>query len=219
MKTSSKRRLKTYLPILVAIMLVGVIIAVFLLKNNITEKDYFNALRTQNYTKQVQHTTITEGETLIYEKTETIIFDGDKAYHKIIERQKSAQVGVDFDETITEVYYNKDIMYYFDHNVWKSESFQMSEQLKSYYLKSDYFKSLSFDEEIQTQGKLQGIIKDEHINKIVSETSLKDMSVEIVVNKKFELQSFNISAKTSTNRSVQIENNYTYQKEIVNLPV
>lgn len=220
MKTTIKRKLKIYLPILVAIILIGVIIAVILLKNNITAKDYFDALSKTNYTKQVQHTTITDGETLIYEKTETIIFDADKGYHKIVEKQKSAQLGVDFDITTTEVYYHKDTMYYFDNNVWKSEEFSISEQLKTYFLKTDYFKTLSFDEQVKTQGKLQGTVKDEHITKIVSGTSLKDMSLEIVVNKNFEVQIFNISAKTpTTNRDVKIENTYTYQKEVVNLPV
>lgn len=219
MKATTKRRLKIYLPILLAIVLVGVIIAIILLNNKVTAKDYFNALRNSNYTKQVQHTTIIDNDLLIYEKVETIIFDSGKVYHKIEEKQLSEDVGTDYDLTITEFYYSQDKMYYFENNVWKEEDFKISNKLKTYYLQTDYFSALSFDKKIESEGRLQGKIKNDSVQKIVSGSDLTNMNLTIVVNKKFDIQKFDITAKTTTNRDVKIENIYSYSKELVNLPV
>ncbi|MBQ8615329.1 MAG: hypothetical protein IJ415_02060 [Clostridia bacterium] len=218
MSSTTKRRLKIYLPIAIAVILVGIIIAIILLNNRITAKDYFDALNNSNYTKQVQNTTITENETLIYEKIETIIFDGDNVYHKIEEKQLSSDLDKDYDETTTEFYYSKDKMYYFENNVWNTEAFTVSKKLKTYELKTDYFKTIKFNKKIESEGHLQGEIRNDCVEKIVSNAELHSMTLLIVVNKDFDVQKFNINAKTSSSRDVEITNIYTYVNETVVLP-
>lgn len=218
MSSTAKRRLKIYLPIAIAVILVGVIIAIILLNNKITAKDYFNALNNSNYTKQVQNTTITENETLIYEKIETIIFDGDNVYHKIEEKQLSSDVNKDYDQITTEFYYSKDKMYYFENNVWYAEAFTISKKLKTYDLKTEYFKTIKFNKNFENEGHLQGEIKNDYVKQIVNNAELNSMNLTIVVNKNFDVQKFNINAKTSSNRDVEISNVYTYVEETVVLP-
>lgn len=220
MKATTKRRLKIYLPIiLAAVLIVAAIIAIILLSNRITAKDYFDALRHSNYTKQVQHTTIMDGELLVYEKVETIIFEGENAYHKIEEKQISSDLNKDYDESTSEFYYSKDKMYYFDEGVWKQETFTISNKLKSYYLQTDYFSSLEFNKKVETEGFLKGNLKNASIKKVVNSEDITNVSLEIVVNKNFDVQQFVITGKTLSMRDVLIQNVYTYNTETVTLPV
>ena len=218
MKAITKRRLKVYLPIAITVILAIVIVAIILLNNKITAKDYFNALSQSNFTKQVQNTTIFEEDLLVYEKVETIIRSGENVYHKIEEKQISEQVGVEYDLNVSEFYYSKDKMYYFEDNVWKTQDFTISTKLKTYFLQTDYFSTLEFTKKVETEGRLKGNIKDSAVNKIVSDTSLNNMSVLIVVNKNFNVKKFEITAKTTTGRDVLISNVYTYNTETVTLP-
>lgn len=219
MNSKTKRRLKIYLPIIIAIILIGIIIAIILLNNRITAKDYFDALDNSNYTKQVQNTTIMENEKLIYEKIETIIFDGENVCHKIEEKQLSSDLNKDYDEITTEFYYSRDKMYYFENNVWISESFEVSKKLKTYNLKTDYFASYSFNKKIETKGILQGKVKDDYVTKVVDDANLSNMSLTIIVNENMDIQEFNITAKTTANRDVEIKNTYTYVDEVVTMPI
>lgn len=218
MKTTTKRRLKVYLPILVAVILTAVVIAIILLNNKVTAKDYFDSLNNSNYSKQVQNTTIYDGNLLIYEKIETIIFDGENVYHKIEEKQQSADINKDYDQTLTEFYYSKDKIYYFEDNVWKSQDFTVSKNLKNYFLKTDYFETLTFNKKVENEGRLSGKVKDNSINKIVNSSEMTNMNLLIVVNSDFDVQKFEITAKTSSNRDVKIINTYTYLDETVFLP-
>lgn len=219
MKAITKRRLKVYLPIMTAVLLIGVVIMVVLLANRVTAKDYFNALSKSQYSKQVQHTKIVENEMLIYEKLETIIFDGDNVYHSIYEKKLSADIEKDFEEINSEFYYSKTNMYYFEEGVWKSENFNISEKVKRYYLQTDYFSSFDFQKKIENEGKLFGSIKNDKVANVVGGINLKDMSLTLVVNKKFEIKTFEIQAKTLDERNISIINTYTYNNEEVNMPV
>lgn len=218
MSSKTKRRLKVYLPILASIIIVVAIVAIILLKDKITAKDYFDAVNTQNYSKQIQTTTITENETLIYEKIEIMVFDGDNVYHQIKEKQLSQDIGKDYDETTTEYYYSKDKIYYFELGEWKQEDFNLKQSLKDYDLKTEYFKTINFSKKIETEGVLEGEIKQDSISKIVSGLNLSKMNLKIIVNKDIKIQKFNINAKTQSNRDVKIENVYTYNNETVVLP-
>ena len=148
MSSRTKRILKIYLPVvLVVIAIVGLIMFI-LLRNTVKAKDYFNAVSGSNHTKQVQTTTIKDGDCLVYEKIETIIFDGNKVYHKIEEKQLSANADEDFDQTISEYYYSNNKMYYFEDNIWKEESFVVFTNLRNYHLNTDYFSTLTFNKKI-----------------------------------------------------------------------
>jgi len=218
MKQSIKRRLKVYLPIIIAVVLISAIVLVFLLLNRVTAKDYFNALSKSNYTKQTQSTTIKDGGTLIYEKTELIIFDKDNVYHKIHERQLSDDLNVDYEETTTEFYYSQDTMYYFEEGVWKSKAFKISKNLLRYVLKTDYFATLNFQKKFENEGVLNGTIKSKNTKNVVDIDSLNNMSVSMTVSNQFQVKSFEINAKTATNRDVKILNEYSYNQEVVNMP-
>ena len=219
MSSRTKRILRIYLPITLVVIIIAVLIAFFLLRNTIKAKDYFDALNGSNYTKQVQTTTIKDNNTLIYEKIETIVFDGDNVYHRIEEKQLSENVDADYEQTITEFYYSKNKMYYFEDNIWKAEDFTVSKRLKTYYLKTDYFSTIKFNKKIEKEGKLQGNIKDDCADKIVTGSDLKNMSLIIIVNKKFDVQKFDITANTQSGRDVEIKNVYTYLDETVVMPV
>ncbi len=219
MSSRTKRILRIYLPIAIVVILIAGLIAFLLLRNTVKAKDYFNALSGSNHTKQVQTTTIKDGETLIYEKIETIVFDGSNVYHKIDEKQLSADFDKDYDQTITEFYYSKNKIYYFEDNIWKEEDFSVSSRLKTYRLNTDYFSTLKFNKKIEKEGVLQGNIKDDCVEKVVSGIDLKDMSLTIIINKQLKVQKFDILAKTQTNRDVEIKNVYTYFNETVNMPV
>ena len=219
MSSQTKRRLKIYLPIAISLLIIVAVIVIILLSNKITAKDYFNAVNTPNYSKQLQTTTITENDVLIYEKIETIIFDGDNVYHQIKEKTVSADINKDFDETTTEFYYSKDKMYYFENNVWNVEDFTLSEKLKTYDLKTEYFETLEFNKKIETEGCLKGKLKDGSVAKVFSGLDYTNANLVIIVNKDLKVQKFNINAKTSSNRDVKIENVYTYSNENVVLPI
>ncbi len=219
MKTAIKRRLKVYLPLMAVVIAICAVVLLILLNNRITAKDYFNALNNSNFTKQVQTTTIKENQTLVYEKVETIVFDGEKVYHKIYEKKLSADVDKDYDEITTEIYYSKDKMYYFDNNVWNEENFSIKSNLTKYSLKTEYFKTLKFSKKIETEGVLRGDIKNSNVKNIVQDLDVQDLSLIIVINKNLKVQNFNIVATTSQMRDVKIENVYTYDKEVVNLPI
>lgn len=219
MNSKTKRRLKIYLPILASIVVVAaIVVAIILLNNRITAKDYFDAINKQNYSKQIQTTQITENNTLIYEKIETIVFDGNNVYHEIKEKQISKDLDKDYDEVITEYYYSKDKLYHFEDGTWKEENFDLSTKLKTYDLKTNYFKTISFNKKFESEGRLEGEIKKDSISKIVNDLNLQEMSVVIVVNKNFNALKFDINAKTSTMRDVTIRNVYSYNNETVVLP-
>jgi len=219
MKVTFKRRFKVYFPIAIAVILIGIIIALFVFRNKITAKDYFDSLNKSNYTKQIQTTTIFDEDNMLYQKIETIIFDGEKVYHQISEKQISSDVNVEYEQTITDIYYSKNKMYYFEDNIWKTEDFIISQRLKTYQLKTNYFSSLKFNNKFKTEGVLHGAVKNDFVNQIVAGSNLKNMSLSIVVNKDFKVQKFNINALTNNNRNVEIKNVYSYNKEIVNLPI
>ena len=84
----------------------------------------------------------------LYEKVETIVIDGEKVYHRIYEKKLSAEIGKDYDETTSEIYYSKDKMYYFANNVWNEENFSIKSNLTRYSLKTEYFKTLQFNKKI-----------------------------------------------------------------------
>ena len=218
MKQSIKRRLKVYLPIIIAVVLISAILLVFLLLNRVTAKDYFNALSKSNYTKQTQSTTIKDGETLIYQKTEIIIFYKDNVYHKIHERQLSDDFNVDYEETTTEFYYSQDTMYYFEENVWKSKAFKIGKNLPRYELKADYFATLNFQNKFENEGILKGTINSKNTKNVIDMENLNNMSVSIIVNNQFQVKLFEINAKTATNRDVNISNVYSYNQEVVDMP-
>jgi len=219
MKVTFKRRFKVYFPIAIAVILIGIIIALFVFRNKSTAKDYFDSLNKSNYTKQIQTTTIFDEDNMLYQKIETIIFDGEKVYHQISEKQISSDVNVEYEQTITDIYYSKNKMYYFEDNIWKTEDFIISQRLKTYQLKTNYFSSLKFNNKFKTEGVLHGAVKNDFVNQIVAGSNLKNMSLSIVVNKDFKVQKFNINALTNNNRNVEIKNVYSYNKEIVNLPI
>ena len=218
MKKTNKK-LKIILPVAISFLALLVVLLVILIPKPISQNNYFNSLSKSNFTKQVQNTTIKENETLVYEKIETIVFDGEKVYHKIEEKTISSSPSKLYDEITTEYFYTKSKMYYFEENTWKMQDFNIQNSLKTYNLKTEYFVSFTFDKEIETQGTLSGIVKNENINDVFnSETNFKDALITIIVNKNFKINSCEITAKTAANRDVLITNEFTYNQEKVILP-
>ena len=216
MTNKKKRHLKIILPI-VALLLI-VLIIILLIPKGIHEKNYFNALRNSNYTKQEQLTTITEGELVVYEKLETIVFDGENIYHKITEKKISSGTEM-YEEIAVELYYNKTSMYYYENEQWKTVEFNVKNSLKTYNLKKEYFTTISFDKKVEEQGILEGYVKDECVNDAFnSETQFHSAHLKLIVNKNFKVQECNIQAKTSSNRDVKVNNVFTYNNEVVILP-
>jgi len=217
---TKKNKLKIILPIVVsALVVLLTVLLIVLLPNEISQNTYFNSLSNSNFTKQVQYTTITENQIIVYEKLETIIFDNKKVYHKIEEKRLSSNPNTLYEEVLTEYYYSKDKIYYFEDNIWKTNDFNLKDNLKTYSLKTDYFTTLEFDKDFKEIGILSGNIKDENVNNVLnSETNFNNASLIIKLNKKFKITDCSITAKTATNRDVLITNTFTYNQEAVILP-
>lgn len=215
-----KKKLKIILPI-VAVVVVGVIIALMciFLTSKITAEDYFNSLNKSSYTRWAQTTTIKESDVVVYQKSETLIYEGDNIYHKIEEKQLSEDLSTDYVVVTNEYYYTQDKMYYLENNEWKIKDFDVSSRFNYYNLKVKYFNTIKFDEKIKSQGTLEGKIKGDYTGDVVNtQSNLSEMYLTIIVNKDFKAQSFKITAKTASNRDLTIENIYTYEDELVFLP-
>lgn len=220
MSSNIKRKLKVILPIIFSIIVVASIVIVILLINKVTAKDYFNALNNSNYTKQVQTTTMTENNQIVYEKVETILIEGEKIYHKIEEKQLDSGLVQQYEITITEFYYSSNKIYYFENNEWKMQDFEVSKHLKYYNLRTEYFENIRFDKKVKVEGNLSGDIKDSYAGSVLTDqANLKNVSVLMTVDKDFNIQKFNIQAKTVNDRDVTIKNVFTYNYESVNLPI
>lgn len=217
--TKNKKITSIVLAGILAIILT-IILVIILIPKEINQNNYFNSLVNSKYTKLVQTTSITEENIEAYKKVETLVIQGDKIYHKIYEKKISEDINKEFDEITVEYYYTKNEIYFLDNNVWKTEEFKSKNYLKKYSLKSDYFVSFEYDKEIGSQGVLTGIIKDENINDVFnSETHFNSANISIVVDKNFNIQTCNITAKTLQDRDVAISNVFTYNKEIVEVPI
>lgn len=217
--TKNKKITSIVLAGILAIILT-IILVIILIPKEINQNNYFNSLVNSKYTKLVQTTSITEENIEAYKKVETLVIQGEKIYHKIYEKKISEEINKEFDEISIEYYYTKNEIYFLDNNVWKTEEFKSKNYLKKYSLKSDYFVSFEFDKEVQINGILTGIIKDECIDEVFSsETDFKDASIQITVDKNFKVQSFDICAKTLLNRDVSVNNKFTYAIENVLLPI
>ena len=219
MKEKNKKRLYKILPVsLIIVIIVAIIIIV--IPKSISQKNYYNSLARANYTKLVQNTLITENQITAYEKVETIIVQNHKIYHKIYEKRLSSSQDADYDEIVVEYYYANDKMYYFEDNEWKITPFNFKDNLKTYELKDEYFVSYNFDKEVELVGKFTAAIKDENINDVFqSETNFKNAEINIVVDKDFKIQSCTVTANTQNDRDVLVENSFTYNQEVVELPV
>jgi len=217
MTNKTNKKLKIILPIVILILLIGILILI-LIPKSISQNNYFTATNSK-YTKQVQNTTIVDGQAIVYEKIETLIIDGSNIYHKIEEKKTSSSLDKEYDEIVVEYYYSKSKMYYKENDTWQTIDFKVKNNLKRYILKTEYFITFEFDKKFEEIGTFSASVKDEHINDVFnSETKFNTASLTLTVNKNFKIQSLNIIAKTEFNKDVSVRNIYTYLKETVNLP-
>lgn len=215
---NKSKKLKIIIPISILLIVFVVVLALILIPKEISQQNYFHSL-TSNYTKQIQNTTITEGDVLVYEKIETMVFDEDKIYHKVQEKSISASPNVLYDEIVAEYYYTSNKMYYKQNDVWLYQDFDIKSKLKTYNLKDEYFKTFEFDKEFDTLGEFKGNIKDQNVNDVFnSETNFTNVCISIVVNKNMQVQTCNITAKTQASRDVVINNTFSYNSQSVILP-
>lgn len=218
MKTKNKPLIIS-ISIIAFVLLVGIVLAIVLIPTKITANHYFKSLTTSNHTKQIQTTLIIENNTVLYEKTETMVLNGGKIYHKI-ETKTISQLNSDYDQSTEEFYYANNKIYYFENNQWKTSDFNLNNQLNSYNLKSEYFNTLIFDKKIKETGNLTGEVKPEHIKEVFGTSSnLKSASLKISVNNHIKAISCKISGLNQTNKYVEIVNSYSYNKETVTLPI
>lgn len=220
MKRRKSNKLKIILPVIIAIILaISVVLLVILIPKKITANNYFNALYNSNHTKQVQSTTITESDVVVYEKIETVVIDGDKTYHKIEEKRLSSTNNL-YDILTTEFYYDNNAMYYFEDNIWKTTEFNLEDNLKHYNLKTEYFEIYTFDEEIISVGTFNGNVLNDKVNLLFGvNVNYTNVNIIITVNENFKVKSCNIIANTQSNKNVLITNEYSYNQETVNLPI
>ena len=218
MKWKTKKTLIFIIP-LVLIIVASVFFLVIFLPKQMTSETYYNAYNNSKLTKQEQITTILDGDNLVYEKTETLIFDNDKIYHKIIEKTLSVDINKYFDETVVEYYYTKDKMYYLENDTWKTKDFKFEDNLKNYEFKDSYFESFVFEKDIISKADFKGKIKNENLNNVLGfENDFKDAELVITINFEAKIQALNITAKTGQNRDVVIKNSFSYEKQNVVLP-
>ena len=219
MTEKTKKSIKIILPIIVGVVLILSLLLILLIPKQITAKTYFSSLTNSNFTKQTQQTTLLENDNLVYEKLETIIFNKNNVYHKIEEKVLSSSQLNTYDIIINEYYYTKDKIYYKENNVWKIEDFVVKENLKTYFLKTNYFENLQFDKKFKEIGILTGKMLDENVNTVFNaEVNYTNVLFTIKINKKLKINECEITALTSSNRNVNITNTYFYDNEQVNLP-
>lgn len=215
MKNKTKKRLVTIIPILMVLI---ISLALVFGTNKITEQTYFNSIKRFEYSKHIQTTTITERETLVYQKIEIMVRDGKNAYHKIEEKTLSTSEE-HFETTITEFYYSSSKMYYKQNDKWQTIDFKLKNQLITYNFKKEYFETINFDEKIEQEGSLQGKLKDENVKDVFGEESQKqNVCITIKINKNLKVQTFIIASQLNA-RNVYIENIYSYDKQTVVLPI
>lgn len=215
MKSKIKKRLVTIVPIL----LIFVVVMFFALGlHSVSAQTYFNSLNNSGFTKHIQSTQITESDILVYQKTETIIYSGKNAYH-MVEEKTFSEGENQYNTEVFEYYYSQAKMYYRQNGTWQAVDFKLKNQLISYNFSQEYFASITFDKEIEVEGTLQGTLHDQNIKDVFGEESqMQNVDITIKINKNLKVQSFEITAILN-NRNVQIQNNYTYNKQIVNLPI
>lgn len=216
---TNNKKIKIILPSIILLAILAVVLVVVLIPKSLTPQDYFNSLQNSNYTKQVQLTTITEDNVLVYQKRETVVYGNNCIYHNIEEKSISASAGELYDEVESEYYYTNSKIYYKENDVWKSQDFNYNNNLKKYNLKTEFFVTFEFDKKIETQGTFNGQIKDQNANDaLASENNYTSVGISIVINASRQVQNCSIGAKTQANRDVLIFNTFTYNQEFVTLP-
>ena len=220
MKTKKYKNLKILLPIILIIFVVLVLTMCFVLPKPITEKTYFKSVENSNYTKQIQQTSIKEDNIILYEKNETVVFDKGKIYHKIEEKVLSSSNNEDYEELTLEFYYDNNYIYYYHENEWKVENFNFKEKLQKYNFKNEYFSSINYDKEFENTGVLLAIVNDNNIQDILNKNvNYKNLNLIITINNLRKIEGLNFECQNSLNQNVIILNSYSYENEVVNLPL
>lgn len=215
---TTKRKLLIILPI-ASILLVAIVSAIIFFSLRVTENDYFKSIQSLDFVTKVHTTTIKEGEFVVYEKKETLTFDGSKAHHEIYEKKISNSLNQMYDETFVEYFYQDNKMYYLENDIWKEKDFNLKNNIKTYQFKNMHFSSFDFDKKFETVGTFNGNIKNEYSKTIFgNQTNYKDAKLTIIVDKDFSLQSFVVVAKTDNNRDVLISGEYDYTPKNITIP-
>ena len=207
------------LTLVISVLLIIGLVVFLVIPKEITERNYFNAIK-NGFTKQVQQTQILENNYIVYEKTEMLVIDNNKAYHKITTKTLATSGDELYEIKETEYYYFENKIYYKSNNVWNIEEFKVNENLKEYNFKSEYFDNLNYDKQITEFGTLTANIKNENIKDVFNEeNNFTNVSLEIIVNINFKIQELNFVGKTEFNRDFVINNLFTHNTESVTLPI
>jgi len=179
----------------------------------------YNNSNTQ-VTQISQKTTITDSQTLVYEKEQNIYIENNKTKLVVSEKKlnESLTEGEEFSTTTVEEYYSNNTRYFKQDGSWITEQVEDIPTFSKSKIEEKYIESSEYNEEILEENTCTISILDSFVANVVKNAGT-ELSIVIKIDSNGKIIYSLLSYKNAQNRLCSVETTYSYQKVSVVLPL